>query len=107
MTQSLACFFSNLQVLQIHPGLPSGRLITSPYSSFLEVTRYTSSPRFHKVTCPQHLSQSLCASIGFKNHTRFLNLKVLSVNAPTGQTSIILPLQSLSIAFDIYTDISE
>src|SRR3954465_7434615 len=94
MIQSLVCFFSNRHSLQIQS-------CTSPHWSFRAVTRNTSSPLFHKVTLPQHFSQSLCASIGFKNQTRFLKRKVRSVNAPTGQTSIMLPLKSLSIAFEI------
>src|SRR3954467_1273348 len=99
--QSLVFFFSNRQVLQIHPGLPSAASSTSPHSSFLAVTRKTSSPLFQMVTFPQHLGQSLWAFIGFKNQTLCLKRKVLSVNAPTGQTSIMFPLKSLSIAFEI------
>src|SRR6476659_5964527 len=71
-TQSLAFFLSNLHSLQIQS-------ITSPHWSFLAVTRYTSSPLIHKVVLPEHLGQSRCASTGFVNHTRFLNLKVRSV----------------------------
>src|SRR5688500_19214211 len=92
MIQSLVFFLSNLHSLQIQS-------ITSPHWSFLAVTLYTSSPRFQIVTFPEHLGQSRCASIGFRNQTRFLKRKVRSVSAPTGQTSMTLPLKSLYIAF--------
>src|ERR1039458_1221681 len=94
ITQSLVFLGSNLQELQIQSS-------TSPYLSFLAVTRRTSSPLYHKRTLPQHLSQVRCASTGFVNHTRLLKRKVLSVSAPTGQTSIIFPLMSLSTTFSM------
>jgi hypothetical protein len=44
-------------------------------------------------------------------HVRFVepnaDLKVLSVNAPTGQTSIIFPENSLSIALEMQVEILE
>src|SRR6185437_3042655 len=92
ITQSLICFFSKRQSLQINSS-------TSPYLSFLAVTRYISLPCSHTTTLPLHLGQSRCASIGLRNHTRLLKRNVLSVNAPTGQTSITLPEKSLSIAW--------
>src|SRR4030095_5426907 len=91
LTQSPVFFFSKRHSLQI-------KSLTSPHWSFLAVTRYTSSPRFQMVTFPEHFGQSRWASCGFKNHTRFLNRKVLSVRAPTGQTSITFPMKSLSSA---------
>src|SRR5687768_1776135 len=81
--------------------------MASPHSSFLAVTLNTSSPLYHKVTLPQHLVQSLCAYTGLVNQNRLLNLNVLSVNAPTGQTSIMLPEKSLSIELVMYVDISD
>src|SRR5688572_20981766 len=96
ITQSLVLFFSKRHSLQIHAVLPFSSFSISPHSFFLAVTRYTSSPRFHNVTLPEHFGQSLCAFIGFKNQTRFLKRNVLSVNAPTGQTSITLPMKSFS-----------
>src|SRR5690606_36255001 len=99
MTQSEVAFLSKRHVLQI-------KASTSPYSSFRAVTRNTSSPLYHSVTLPLHVGQSRCASTCLVNHTRFLKRKVLSVNAPTGQTSITLPENSLSIAFSLYVDIS-
>src|ERR1051326_1231627 len=107
ITQSLTSFFSKRHVLHIQPGFPSAVSFTSPHSSFLAVTRYTSSPLIHKRTCPQHVGQSLCAFTGFVNHTRFLKRNVLSVNAPTGQTSMMLPMKSFSKDFAMYVAISE
>src|SRR5690606_27873204 len=102
ITQSAVFFLSKRQVLHIQPGLPVFWLsCTSPHVSFRAVTRITFSPLFQRVTSPQHLSQSRWAYIGLVNHTRCLNLNVLSVKAPTGHTSIMLPLKSLSIAFSI------
>src|SRR5690606_31915956 len=98
--QSLVFLVSKRHVLQINSS-------TSLYSSLRPVTRSTSSPLYHKVTLPEQVGQSRCASTGFVNHTRFLNRKVLSVSAPTGQTSITFPIKSLSNAFSINVDISE
>src|SRR4051812_41053034 len=82
---------------------------TSPHSFFLPVTRNTSSPLYHNLTLPLQLAceQSRCASTGFTFHTRLLKRNVLSVNAPTGHTSIMLPEKSLSTAFSIYVLISD
>jgi hypothetical protein len=44
---------------------------------------------------------------GLLNQTRDLNRNVLSVNAPTGQTSIIFPENSLSIALEMQVEILE
>src|SRR5580658_10208143 len=87
IVQSFTFFFSKRHSLQMYAGFPSGSDSTSRYSSFLTVTRYISLPNIHIVAFPQHLVHSRCASKGFKNQTRDLNLKVLSVKAPTGQTS--------------------
>src|SRR5690606_5609471 len=96
---SLVCCFSKRQVLQIHSS-------TSFHSLLRAVTRQTSSPPYHNCTFPLHVGQSRWASTGFKNHTRFLNRKVLSVKAPTGQTSMMFPMNSLSKAFPKYVEIS-
>src|SRR5690606_42112293 len=98
-TQSAVFFFSKRKVSQINS-------FTSLYSSLRAVTRKTSSPLYHRVTFTEHVGQSRCASTGLVNQTRFLKRNVLSVNAPTGQTSIMLPENSLSIAFSMYVDIS-
>src|SRR6185437_16720164 len=99
MVQSLISFFSNLQVLQIKD-------YSSPYSSLRPVTLYISLPWFQTTTLPLHVGHSRWASNGLVNHTRLLNLKLLSVSAPTGHTSIMLPENSLSIEFSIYVLIS-
>src|SRR5690606_13351861 len=82
ITQSFTSFLSKRHSLQIQPVCPSSVFLISPHWSLRAVTRSTSSPRFHKVTLPQHLSQSRCASSGLVNQTRFLKRKVLSVKAP-------------------------
>src|SRR5688500_14614926 len=91
----------------MNPDFPSGVSTTSSHWSLRPVTRNTSSPLTHNLTRPEHLPQLRCASIGFVNHTLCLNLKVLSVSAPTGQTSITFPENSLSITFFMYVDISD
>src|SRR5690606_3277444 len=78
----------------------------SAYWSCLVVTRITSSPFIQRTTFPEHLSHSQLAFIGFVNQTRLANLEVLSVNAPTGQTSITFPIKSLSRALFKYVEIS-
>src|ERR1043166_921662 len=98
--QSLVFFFSKRQVLHMNAS-------TSPHSSLRPVTRSTSSPLYHNTTLPEHLSQSRCAFHGLANHTRLLNLNVLSVSAPTGQTSITFPEKSLSMLFWMYVEISD
>src|SRR5690606_39826243 len=70
-TQSAVFFFSKRQVSQINS-------FTSLYSSLRAVTRNTSSPLYHKVTLPEQVGQSRCASTGLENHTRFLKRNVLS-----------------------------
>src|SRR6478672_8680646 len=94
IVQSLTSFLSKRHVLQINSS-------TSWYSSLRPVTRWISSPNIQTVTLPEHVGQSRCASYGLLNQTRDLNLKVLSVKAPTGQTSIMLPENSLSTALEI------
>src|SRR5690606_38672791 len=94
ITQSEVAFLSKRQSLQINSS-------NSPNSSFRPVTRKTASPLYHKVTFPEQVGQSLYASTGFVNQTRFLKRNVRSVKAPTGQTSIIFPEKSLSTAFEI------
>src|SRR5688500_19416127 len=89
--QSYVYFFSNLHSLQMNSS-------TSPHLSLRPVTRITSSPLYHKTTLPEHLPQLRCASTGLVYQTLLLNLYVLSVNAPTGHTSIMLPEKSFSIA---------
>src|ERR1051326_5545877 len=89
ITQSLTCFLSKRHSLQIHS-------CASPHLSFLAVTRSTSSPLSHTRALPEQVLHGRCASTGLVNHTRDLKRKVLSVNAPTGQTSITLPEYSLS-----------
>src|SRR5690606_34706847 len=90
-------FFSNRHALHIHPVSPLLAVATSPHSSLRAVTLNTSSPRIHSLTSPQHLGllHLRCASTGLVNQTRFLKRKVLSVRAPTGHTSITLPIKSL------------
>src|ERR1043165_9246623 len=90
--QSDFCFFSKRHSLHTQSS-------TSPYLSFRALTRRTSSPFIHRITFPAHLVQFRCASSGFVNHTRLRKRNVLSVKAPTGHTSIILPDMSLSTAF--------
>ena len=82
---------------------------TSWYSSFLAVTLCISFPNIQSVVFPQHpgVVHSLCALNGLLNQTLDLNLKVLSVNAPTGQTSIMFPENSLSIAAETHVEICE
>src|SRR4051812_5358754 len=80
---------------------------TSSHWSFLAVTLSTSSPLSHTLVLPEHFVQLRCASTGLVNHTRCLNLNVLSVRAPTGQTSITLPEKSLSMTFSMYVEISD
>src|SRR5690606_1779420 len=92
IVQSEVSFLSYRHVLQIQSS-------TSFHSFLREVTRKTSSPRYQTWALPEQVGQSLCASTGFKHHTRFLNRKVLSVKAPTGQTSITFPMNSLSKDF--------
>src|SRR5436190_12402804 len=79
---------------------------TSLYLSVRADTRRTSFPFVQRTTLPEHFGQVRCASTGLVNHTRLLNRKVLSVRAPTGHTSIMLPEKSLSIAFSMYVLIS-
>src|SRR4051812_47043873 len=90
--QSDFFFFTKRHSLQIHSS-------TSPYLSLRAPTRSTSSPFIHRTTLPAHFSQLRCASIGFVYHTRLRKRNVLSVNAPTGHTSIMLPDISFSTAF--------
>ena len=68
------------------------------YWSFLAVTLTISSPFIQRTALPEHLEQVQVASTGFVNQTLLANLAVLSVNAPTGQTSITFPIKSLSKA---------
>src|SRR5690606_9664072 len=94
IVQSFVSFLSKRQVLQINSRL-------SLYWFLRAVTRNTSSPRVQRVTFPEQVGQSRCASSGFVNQTRFLKRQVVSVSAPTGHTSITLPEKSLSITFSI------
>src|SRR5690349_11690261 len=107
ITQSLVLFFSKRHSLHIQPFSPFVLSFTSPHSSLRAVTRNTSSPRIHNLTSPQHFGQSRCASTGLVNHTRFLKRNVLSVKAPTGQTSITFPIKSLSRFFSMNVAICE
>src|SRR5690606_13272461 len=94
ITQSFTSLWSKRHSLQINSS-------TSWNSSLRAVTRWISFPNIQRVVFPQHLSQFLWALNGLLNHTLDLNLKVLSVNAPTGQTSITFPEKSLSMAWEI------
>src|SRR5512133_4344351 len=100
ITQSALFFFSNRQVLQMNSS-------TSPKESLRPVTRSISLCPIHTTTLPEQVVQSRCAFIGLANHTLLLKRKVLSVRAPTGQTSIMFPENSFSTEFLIKVEISE
>ncbi len=65
---------------------------------FLAVTLDDFVSFIQRTALPEHLEQVQVASTGFVNQTLLANLAVLSVNAPTGQTSITFPIKSLSKA---------
>src|SRR6187551_3887043 len=100
ITQSETSLWSKRQLLQMNSS-------TSWNSSLRPVTRWISFPNIQTVVLPQHpgVVHSLCALYGLLNQTLDLNLKVLSVKAPTGHTSIMFPENSLVIAFEIQVEI--
>src|SRR5208283_2058980 len=98
--QSVGSFFSKRHSLQMNSS-------TSLNSSLRAVTLTISLPTIHTTVFPLHDGQVRWASMALANHTRLLNRNVLSVSAPTGQTSITLPENSFSMLFLMNVEISE